>query len=43
MAIMGDKMGELHFKPSLEDCENEKFGYLVLGEMPELALVEKEI
>ena len=32
MAIMGDKMGELHFKPSLEDCENEKFGYSELGE-----------
>jgi len=43
MAIMGDKMNGLHFKPSLGDYENEKFGYLELGEMPAVALVEKEI
>jgi len=30
MAIMGDKMDEAHFKPSLEDCENEKFGKYAL-------------
>jgi len=26
MAIMGDKMKGLHFKPSLEDCEDKKIG-----------------
>ena len=26
-------MNEAHFKPSLEDCENEKFGYSGLSEM----------
>jgi len=31
MAIMGDKMNGLHFKPSLGDCENKKFGYYELG------------
>ena len=33
MAIMGDKMNGLHFKPSLEDCENENFRYLELGDI----------
>ena len=32
---MGDKMDELHFKPSLEDCENKKFGYSELFAMQE--------
>jgi len=37
MAIMGDKMNGLHFKPSLGDCRNEKFGYLELAELAEIS------
>lgn len=33
MAIMGDKMNGLHFKPSLGDHANKKFGYYELGEI----------
>jgi len=40
MAIMGDKMDGLHFKPSLEDCRNEKFGYLELGKIARRHLKE---